>query len=79
MRLNTRATGPEVENTQILDWRNPQTLQDSSFDPKKPTFIFVHGFLGHIDKDWLIELMKVKDTGVRSVVLGSIPPPKKIL
>jgi len=59
MRLNTRTTGPEVENTQVLDWRNPQTLQDSSFDPKKPTFIFVHGFLGHIDKDWLIELMKV--------------------
>jgi len=59
MRLNTRKTGPEVENTQVLDWRHPETLTNSSLDPTKPTFIFVHGFFGHVNKDWLIELMQV--------------------
>jgi len=59
MRLNTRVTGPEVEKTEILDWRHPETLTASSFDPKKPTVIVTHGFFGWINKDWLIEMMQV--------------------
>lgn len=59
MRLNTRRSGPEVENSYALDWRNPESLQNSTFDPAKPTMIFVHGFLGHVNKDWLIEMMQV--------------------
>lgn len=59
MRLSTRKTGPEAADSEELDWRNPQTLADSTFDPAKPTFIFVHGYLGYLDKDWLQELVKV--------------------
>jgi len=59
VRLNTRVSGPEVEKTEALNWRDPQSLVDSTYDPKKPTFIFVHGYLGYVDKDWLIELMQV--------------------
>lgn len=59
MRLNTRKTGLEIANSEVLDWRNPQTLKDSSFDPSKPIMIAAHGFLAHIDKEWLIEMMQV--------------------
>ena len=63
VRLNTRVSGPEVEKTEALNWRDPQSLVDSTYDPKKPTFIFVHGYLGYVDKDWLIELMQVGGIG----------------
>lgn len=59
MHLNTRKTGPEVENTEVLEWRNPETLKNSTFDPSKPTMIFVHGFLAHVNKPWLVEMMQV--------------------
>ena len=71
LRLNTRVTGPEAENAQILNWRNPQTLRDSSFDPKKPTFMFVHGFNEHVDIEWLIEIMQVTSCPAQAFSKGS--------
>jgi len=59
MRLNTRTSGSDIEQTHVVDWRVPETLFNSTFDPSKPTMIMIHGFLGHIDKEWLIEMMQV--------------------
>jgi len=57
MLLHTRETGSE--NNETLDWQNPKTIADSTFDSAKPTFIFVHGFLSSVDEEWLVDLVKV--------------------
>ena len=58
MHLKTRNTKSGKKET--LDWRNPKTIAKSTFDPTKPTFIFVHGFNSDIDADWLVELVDVR-------------------
>ena len=60
MRLNTRVNGPQLEDTEIIQWRDPSTLLDSSFDSKKPTLILIHGWSNDVDTPWLVEMMQVK-------------------
>lgn len=57
--LNTRQEPMVGTNADILRWRDPETIRKSSFDSTKPTIIVVHGFLAHVDKDWLVELAQV--------------------
>jgi len=58
MHLNTRKSEKNLISTaEVLDWRHKETLDGSSFDPKKPTVIFTHGFRTAIDKHWLLDLV----------------------
>ena len=60
MHLNTRKSEKNLISTaEVLDWRHTETLDGSSFDPKKPTVIFTHGFRTAIDKHWLLDLVGV--------------------